>query len=152
MKIMKTNTVVAVAALVGIAATLAWGLYTSSPTYVYNAVTLTAASTRTDTVVVSDVSRMDKPDEFLLELSGTSQATTADSQFSAVVKSIKNGAIRQIGTDSLFMRPRLTTPGTVVGQQRRLAWVSDSLRITTRNPRSTTVTGAMFSVQARKTQ
>ena len=87
----------------------------------------------------------------MLSLAGTTQATVADSQFSAVVKSIKNGAVKQIGQDSLLVRPDPATAGAQVGEDRVLRWVADSLQVTTRNPMSQSVTGASFTATAQRT-
>ena len=119
---------------------------------VYSGVTLAAKSTRVDTVVVSDAAnaREPKPEQFIVSLAGTSQATVADSQFHAVVKAIRQGKVHQIGEDSLMLRPDPPVAGAENGEVRLLRWVSDSLQITTRNPRSTTVTGALLTISAER--
>ena len=119
---------------------------------VYSQVTLAAKSTRIDTVVVSapDKPREPKPDQFVLAIAGTGQAAVADSQFHAVVKAILNGKVHQIGEDSLMLRPDPPVAGVQAGEVRVLRWVADSLQITTRNPKSTTVTGASFTITAER--
>ena len=126
-------------------------LYSSSSVTAYSGATLAGGSTRVDTIVVSDVDRDQKPDQYVLSLAGTTQATAADSQFSAVVKSIKIGAVKQIGEDSLLVRPDPATAGDQVGEARVLRWVADSLQVTTRNPMSQSVTGASFTATAQRT-
>ncbi|HUU42903.1 MAG TPA: hypothetical protein VMX57_03940 [Planctomycetota bacterium] len=132
------------------AAGSAAALWSSSLVTVYSAATLTGRSTRVDTIVVSDVAMQQKPDQYVLSLSGTTQAAATDSQFKATVKSIRGGLVKQIGSDSLLLRPDPSTPGTQVGEDRVLRWVADSLQITTRNPMSQSVTGAAFTVTAQR--
>ena len=119
---------------------------------VYTGVTLGANSTRVDTVVVSDASkpREPKPDQFMVALSGTGQAATPDSQFHAVVKAIRSGKVHQIGEDSLMLRPDPPVAAVQSGEMQLLRWVADSLQITTRNPKSTSVTGTVLTVTAER--
>ena len=126
-------------------------LWSSAAVTAFTGATLAGGSTRVDTIVVSDVARDQKPDQYVLSLAGTTQATAADSQFSAVVKSIANGAVKQIGEDSLMVRPEPATAGDQVGEDRVLRWVADSLQVTTRNPMSQSVTGASFTATAQRT-
>lgn len=119
---------------------------------IYSGATLGAKSVRLDTVVVSDAGnpREQKPEQFIVALAATSQATVADSQFHAVVKAIRGGLVHQIGEDSLMLRPDPPVAGVQNGEVRLLRWVSDSLQVTTRNPRSTAVTGATLAITAEK--
>lgn len=152
MRSMKTNRVMAGVAAVGVLASLAWGVYSSTVTTAYSAATLAAKTVRVDTLKVSDATRDDKPDQIELSLAGVSQATTADSQFFATVRAKRNGVITDIGEDSLCLRPSRMKADTVVGETRVLRWLADTLVVTTRNPRSTTVTGASFTATPQRTR
>jgi len=118
---------------------------------VYSGVTLAAKSTRLDTVIVSEPAKNEKPqDQFVIAFAGTSQAATADSQYHAVIKAIRGGKTHQIGEDSLMLRPDPAVAGVQSGEVRLMHWVADSLQVTTRNPKSATVTGATLTVTAER--
>jgi hypothetical protein len=143
-----------IACAVVLAATVAHALWVST-TPVYSKATLGAKSTRVDTVVVARVPTSserspEKPEQYIIALGGTSQATSADSQYSVVVKAIRGGNVHQIGEDSLMLRPDPAFANKKSGETRIFSYVADSLQITTRNPRSTTVTGASLSVTAER--
>lgn len=142
---------VGVFACVGALAGVALALWASTTT-VYSGATIAAKSMRTDTVVVSDPARPmgAKPDQYVIGIAGTSQAASADSQYSAVVRAIRGGKLHQVGEDSLVLRPDPAIAGAQSGELRVLAWVADSLEIRTRNPRSTAVTGARLTVTAER--
>ncbi len=127
----------------------ALALWTSPGLGLYAGVTLAGGSARIDTVVVSDPARQEKPDQFILALSGTSAAAVPDSQFHAVVRAISGGAAHHIGADSLVLRPE-PSAGSPVGRTLVMRWLSDSLQVETRNPCSTPVTGASFGVAAQR--
>ena len=129
-------------ALVGVAL----ALWASSTQTIYSQTTLSGASTRIDTVVVSSVDRSNKQDRFVISLAGVGQAATADSQFYAVVRAIREGQLYQIGEDSLMLRPDPPISGAQTGELRVLRWVADSLQITTHNPKSDSVTGTTLTV------
>ena len=115
---------------------------------VYTGATLAGKSMRIDTVVVSKAADQQKPDQFVISIVGTGQATSADSQFYALVKAIHGGKLCQIGTDSLMLRPDPQVSGAQMGEVRLVNWVADSLWVRSRNPRSTQVTGAALQVTA----
>lgn len=153
---MRKSSLIAVGLLAAIA-TAALALY-SSPTVVYSDATLDAgsagvASERIDTARVSDATRQDKPDQFVVAIAGTTQATAADSMFRVVVKAIRNGQVMNIGEDSIVMQPDPpASAGQVAGEVRVLRWVADSLQLVTRNPKAATVTGAQLTVDAQRTK
>ncbi len=124
----------------------ALALWASSTEIVYSQATLGEASTRIDTVEVSNPARDGKQDRFVVALAGTSPAATVDSQFYAVVRAIQGGRLYQIGEDSLMLRPDPPDSGTLTGELRVLRWVSDSLQVTTRNPMNQSVTGATLTI------
>jgi len=129
-------------------------LFVGSTQYtVFSAATLSANTTRGDTVVVSTVGRAQKPDEYLISLGGTTQAIATDSMFYTVVKAIRDGHLQQIGEDSLMIRPgNPTSAGANTGEQRVIRWVSDSLAFFTTNPMvGSTVTSADLKLESRRT-
>ena len=137
---------VSVMTFLGALAGVALALWASSTQTIYSQATLGGAGTRVDTVVVSNVDRSSKQDRFVIALAGTGAAATADSQFYAVVKAIREGQLYQIGEDSLRLRPDPPLANTQTGEVRVLRWVADSLQITTVNPKSTSVTGARLTI------
>ena len=128
------------------AARVAYALYAST-TVVYSGATLAASTARIDTVVVSDASntRQSKPSPIQVEFSGTSQAAAADSQCFATVRTIRGGHVQQIGADSLCLRPDVSA-NAQSGEVRLMRWVSDSLQVTSHNPKSTTGTGWRLAI------
>jgi hypothetical protein len=144
--------VVAILTFVGGFVGSSLALWTSPSVAVYSDATLAGATTRIDTAVISNPTRQEKPDQFVLHLTGVSQAAEADSQFSAVVRAISSGTTNHIGEDSLLMVPDVVGAGEVAGEVRLLRWVADSLEITTTNPKADAATGVTFEIAAQRSR
>ncbi len=122
-----------------------FGLWASSQRDIYRDEFLEPYSVRVDTVVVSDPTRQEKPDRYLVTLCGRSSATAPDSQFHSVVRVIRHGAEVDVGEDSVALRPAVNAD-ELVGSVRVFHWIGDSLSIVTRNPMSEPVTDASLSI------
>jgi len=138
--------VLGVLTFVGAFVGTALALWASSSQTVYSEATLAGGSTRIDTVAISNPARDGKQDRFVIALAGTSAAAVVDSQFYAVVRAIHGGHLFQVGEDSLTLRPDPPNASAHSGELRVLRWISDSLQISTSNPKSSSVTGARLTI------
>lgn len=128
-----------------------FGLWASSTRDIYRDEFLEPYSVRVDTAVVSNPTRQEKPDHYLVTLCGRSNATAADSQFYSVVRVIRHGTAVDVGEDSVTLRPAVNAD-ELVGSVRVFRWLGDSLRIVTRNPMSESVTNASLSIISERSQ